>query len=644
MVVQPKDAEYPHVPTPKELELSRRLVDLQQEKDQREQKLIDQIDDLEAQVHKLHERIHDLSQSLQATKREQMHRQQQAAEEERSVWRAKVDALQLELDQEKHDKDAQRKWQRKFSISASPADHRPNQRASTRGVGATPAASGVDPADDVFAKFAQSIALLPASSAGRAAQAGVLPFLAHLLSEDLGDLVTGSVLLALVHLAIHEKPRRPALRRRVLTAPPLSPLSEAAAGVQLRPARVNVKHEIVKAGAAAPLVHILERGTNPRVVVEAARLCAALASYVPNKRVLAAKNAVKHLTRLLTPSLPDALSAAESVEQQPDATLIDRLPLPGDDETQQAALSALVNLAYDSEILRSQIVNFGFLPTAVRFVHESANLRVRCEAAKLVGNLAYNHVVNQSAAMTCESDVALATCLSAETLHRCPELVRASAIGVANLAFTSVNQLAIGYGDATTGLLQLAVDATSPSVLEAVLSALTCLCHQNPLNKSRVAAQNGLQVLLYVLAQSKRYGHDESTLLCKKATSAELLEASASAVCALIPLSSERAAMLADSHESKLETNRVALSALERAKHLLSQQQVSPTSTIPSWLTLGIETLTAYAAGGASSPNSILEAGDDAGTEGGEFREHSYFSLESLTDIAPDEFCPHLYD
>ncbi|TYZ62587.1 hypothetical protein PybrP1_009850 [[Pythium] brassicae (nom. inval.)] len=599
MAVQPKNAKYPHVPTPKELELSRQPVDLQQEKDQREQKLIDQIDDLEAQVHQLHERIHDLSQSLQATKREQMHRQQQAVEEERGVWRAK----------EKHGKDAQRKWQRKFSISASPAGRRPNQRASTR-------------------------------------EAGVLPFLARLLSEDLSDLVTGSVLLALVHLAIHEKPRRAALRRRVLAASSSSPLSEAAAGAQLRPASVNVKHEIVKAGAAAPLVHILEHGTNPRVVVEAARLCAALASYVPNKRVLAAKNAVKHLTRLLTPSLPDALSAAEGEEQQPDATLIDRLPLPGDDETQQAALSALVNLAYDTgtSTHAQSIVNFGFLPTAVRFMHESANLRVRCEAAKLVENLAYNHVVNQSAAMTCEGEVALAKYFFAETLHRCPELVRASAIGVANLAFTSVNQLAIGYGDATTGLLQLAVDATSPSVLEAVLSALTCLCHQNPLNKSRVAAQNGLQVLLYVLAQSKRYEHDESALLCKKATSAELLEASASAVCALIPLPTERAAMLADSRESKLETNRVALSALERAKHLLSQQQVLSTSTIPSWLTLGIETVTAYAAGGASSPNSILEASDDAGTDGDEFREHSYFSLESLTDIAPDEFCPHLFD
>lgn len=43
---------YPHVPTPKELELSRQLVELQQDKDQREQKLFDQVKDLESQVHK----------------------------------------------------------------------------------------------------------------------------------------------------------------------------------------------------------------------------------------------------------------------------------------------------------------------------------------------------------------------------------------------------------------------------------------------------------------------------------------------------------------------------------------------------------------------------------------------------------------
>lgn len=185
----------------------------------------------------------------------------------------------------------------------------------------------------MVAKFAQSIALLPASSATRATTSGVLPFLVHLLTEDLGDVVSGSVLLAIVHLAIHEKPRRPPLRRRVLLSPSLSSRE-----------RVNVQDEIVKAGIAIPLVRLLERGTNPRVVVEAARLCAALATYVPNKRVLAAKNAVQCLTRLLTPSR----SCRPDDQEDPlDSTMIsDKPSLPGDDETQEAVLSALVNLAY----------------------------------------------------------------------------------------------------------------------------------------------------------------------------------------------------------------------------------------------------------------------------------------------------------
>lgn len=40
------------MPTPKELELSRQVVELQQEKDQLEHKLLSQIHDLEAQIHK----------------------------------------------------------------------------------------------------------------------------------------------------------------------------------------------------------------------------------------------------------------------------------------------------------------------------------------------------------------------------------------------------------------------------------------------------------------------------------------------------------------------------------------------------------------------------------------------------------------
>ncbi|TMW67631.1 hypothetical protein Poli38472_011251 [Pythium oligandrum] len=625
-VIEPKDAEYPHVPTPKEHELSRQVVDLQQEKDAIELKLMTQIKDLEAQIHKLQVRVQDLSQHLQATKREQIQSEQAAIEQERAIWRVRVEALQTELDQEKNDKEAQKKWRVKFT------------EADNNAV--------VDPVDDALARFAQSIALLPASAAPKATQAGVLPFLVHLLRENFSDVVTGSVLMALVHLAIYQKPQRPTRLRSVL-----APATEA----------ICVKEEIVKAGVAAPLAHILESVRNARVLVEGARLCAALSGDVPNKRVLAAKNIVRHLIQLLLPrsddgTPDDAMSTARR----------ETLPLPGPSELQHFGLSALVNLAYDSEILRSQIVNFDFIPIAVRYLRESPVLTVQAEAAKLLGNLAFNHVVNQSAILTAEGDAFLTRRLTATYMHQSADLVRASAVGVGNLAYTSVNQLSIGYGDATTFLLQLLVDATQPLVLEAAAIAICGLCHQNPLNKSRVAAQNGLQVLLYVIGRSQRYGHNEAVLIaalecfaivakpkparqqvmeldghlpicqfCKKSNSEPLLIAAGMAICALIPASTERSRWLADGKEYKLETQNVALSALERVKH---QVYATRTQATPSWLARGIAQLTSYAS--SKDPSGKVEEEE----EPTEFHERSYYSMESLTEIEPDELCPGFYD
>lgn len=309
-------------------------------------------------------RINDLSQHLQTTKREQIQAEQLAVEHERSVWKAKVDALQQELDQEKHDKEAQLKWQLKFvnsQLGSKPQAQLlglplPRRRSSETSV--TIALAAVDPSDDVFAKFAQNIALLPATCATKVTKAGVLPFLTHLLREDLGDLVTGSVLLALVHLAISEKPQRPPLHRRsMLLVTPDADSDQHSIENAASPLRLNVKDEIVKAGAASPLVLILERVKNPRVAVEAARLCAALASHTPNKRVLAAKNAVRFLTQLLVPRLPSAPQTdgnytgeeGEDDGEAIDSARMENLPLPGDDETQRSALSALVNLSYGKQ-------------------------------------------------------------------------------------------------------------------------------------------------------------------------------------------------------------------------------------------------------------------------------------------------------
>lgn len=317
----------------------------------------------------------------------------------------------------------------------------------------------------------------------------------------------------------------------------------------------------------------------------------------------------------------------------------------------------------DSEILRSQIVNYQFLPIAVRYLRESKSLAIQAESAKLIGNLACNHVVNQSAIMTAEGDAALSRCLTAKNMQLDPSLVHASAIGIANLAHTPVNQLSIGYGDAMTFLLQLLVDTTMASIVETCAIAITCLCHQNPLNKSRVAAQNGLQVLLYVISQSHRYDHDESALvaacecmsviarpkvnrqqvldldghlpilqLCRQATSLPLIESSAASLCALLPSAHDRVALLADGKESKMETRGAVLLALERAQHLLSEN-----GTVPLWLTTAIDTLRAF----AISSNVLKPIATDE--DENESYPHTWFALESLTEIAPDALCAQFY-
>lgn len=257
--------------------------------------------------------MNELSQSLKSTKREHIHLQQIAIEAERLEWRAKIEVLQQRLNQEKHDKEAQKKWQEKFVIKSADQNY-----------------AGISATDDAFGRFAQSLALLPASEAPKVTKAGALPFLAHLLRENLSDLVTGSVLLALTHLAIHEGPKK-LLRHRPPTA------SEV---VNVVAVSLNVNEEIIKAGVSAPLVHVLEHNRNPRVLSEASRLCAALSTHLPNKRVLASKNIVRHLLGLLVPS-PHSTNGAKL-----ETARSEYLPLKGDHDVQHNALSALVNLSH----------------------------------------------------------------------------------------------------------------------------------------------------------------------------------------------------------------------------------------------------------------------------------------------------------
>lgn len=277
---------------------------------------------------------------LQSTKRDQIRALQTAIEEERALWKLKLSDLQAELDQEKNDKVAQRSWAQQFmerhEHSATESQLSLPSRHNT--------VMGLDPTDDVFARFAQSVALLPAHQAPRVVRAGVLSFLVHLLAVASApstrcDVITGSALIALVHLAIHKPPTRPPLRAVTNHADHTS----KNAGLPL------IAEEIVKAGVVDPLACLLRESSNPRVLSEAARLCAALGVFVPNKRVLAARNVVRLLIERLTPEAQtrNCLNTNEYLDHCGDEDSNDlylKHPLPSDSSVQQNMLSALVNL------------------------------------------------------------------------------------------------------------------------------------------------------------------------------------------------------------------------------------------------------------------------------------------------------------
>jgi hypothetical protein len=302
---------------------------------------------------------------------------------------------------------------------------------------------------------------------------------------------------------------------------------------------------------------------------------------------------------------------------------------------------------------------------------------VQAEAAKLLGNLAFNHVVNQSAILTAEADAWLTKRLTAESLAKSRGLVRACAVGVGNLAYTSVSQLSIGYGDAMTLLLQLLVDSTDPLVLEAAAVALSGMCHQSPLNKGRAMAQNALQVLLYVISRSHRYNGDHDVLvaalecfcvlarakpararvleldghlplcqLCQNSKSLSLLVASAMAVAVLIPTPLEHRVLRNDGKEGKLEIGGLGLSSLKRVRHTVYGKDKNPhDEMIPLWLDKAIARLSSYATSSGGTPSEtggIASALDEEDIV--EFHERSYYSIESLTEIEPDELCPQFYD
>ncbi|KAL7681437.1 putative armadillo-like helical protein [Plasmopara halstedii] len=659
--LEPEEAEYPLVPTPKELELSQQLVELQKEKDHHETRALARICDLESQIHK-YARIHDLALMLENTKRSQLLTQQAAVEEERMHWKAIVQNLQLDLDREKNDKEAQKKWHERF---LSPV-------TVSQDIFAVSASKIQSPGNGlekrVFAHFAQSLALLPASQAPYVVKAGILPFLVHLLQEQMGDVVIGSVLIAFVHLAIY------------------GVKSQSCQHTSLS-REIDVREQIVKAGVGAPLVEILEHSQNARILVEASRLCAALATFAPNKRALASKNVVRFLIQHLVPCiLSRSQEMCDNDNEERSTVKLDTLSFPWDPNVQHSMLIALVNLSHGCENLRAQIAaSPTFVSIVVHYLKQSPDVNVQIEAAKLLGNMAYNNAVNQSILMAADTATALSTCLTAVNLQRSSQLVRAGAIGLANLAYTSTNQLIIGNSDTSTLLLQLLVDAVKiPTVIEGASIALACLCHQNPSNKARVAAQNGLQVLLYALqatlnlAENDVEGSHDAALialcesfaiivhsrvnrqhateldghvilcnLCSSAKNLMLVKASAHAICAMVPPPNERNALIADNRESEMETKSITLETLERARYILKQE--AQRVLVPNedentamggrlrWLTRTIDTLVSY-----RTP-SVLSSQYMEGDNVAEFCDRSSLLLESFSSVLPDELCPQFF-
>ncbi|KAF0707441.1 hypothetical protein AaE_013605 [Aphanomyces astaci] len=231
------------------------LLGLQADRDVIEKRYEDRIVDLEAQVQAAHMREAELLAREQRSHVEQIQLQHAAVLAERAVWTLSLESLTTQLAKLSHDQETQKQWHERFRLHAcSPSIH--------------------PLADDVFARFGQSIALLPTTESPHVVRAGCLDFLACILRETTTDAVLGPVLIGLLHVSIYVPPGG--------SSP--SPL----------------RHEIVKAGTLPPLVRICDVVTNPAILTEAARLLASLASTPLNKTAMAAKHAVRAMAKLLT--------------------------------------------------------------------------------------------------------------------------------------------------------------------------------------------------------------------------------------------------------------------------------------------------------------------------------------------------------
>ncbi|RHZ02233.1 hypothetical protein DYB37_006076 [Aphanomyces astaci] len=411
-----------------------------------------------------------------------------------------------------------------------------------------------------------------------------------------------------------------------------------------------LRHEIVKAGTLPPLVRICDVVTNPAILTEAARLLASLASTPLNKTAMAAKHAVRAMAKLLTTYETNAVMYKSVL---------------------QFALVALSNLTHD--VLRTQVAQSGVVPCIARLLADVPDISVRIAAAHTLANIGFAGTTNQGAVFMAQGDMELikqlgATAKALQTpvtmsipltsppatsqppvLGRSSEshLLQHCARGLANLASTKVNQISIGYSDALPIMLQQMVDSNDAPVL----TAYGFLCHQCKVNKVRVAGQNGLAVLLYVVATAERFhhnpdvlsatclaiasvvamdanlriledmdGHDVLLALCMSTMNVRVLDASGRAIAAMAPTLEYKHNVWQQGKPFKVQDSG-GLAALERVAAL--QMALALASGQPHDVT---------------NPKS-----DEADSVWDEVFARDAVAVEALVPIAPDALCSTFY-
>ncbi|KAH9142826.1 hypothetical protein AeRB84_013124 [Aphanomyces euteiches] len=596
---------YSNVPTPHEVDLSNQLLALQADRDVIEKRFEERILDLERQLREAAQREEEILAREQKIHLEQVQAQNDAILAERALWAAKLEEVSAQLALEMHNKETEKKWHDRFhQYACSPSIH--------------------PLADEVFARFGQTIALLPSSEAPHVVRAGVLDFLANVLRETTTDAVLGPVLIGLRHLSLYQG---------------ASPL----------------RSEIVKAGALPPLVRICEVMTNPAILAEAARLMASLASCPLNKTAMAAKHAVRAMAHILTTYETQSEKYASAIE---------------------AALQAMANLVHGSDTLRNQAANSGVVPCITRLLSDVDMIQVRLAAATALANIGFAGLSNQTAVVMAQGDMELTTQLGrAKNNHNyvsAAALLQWCALGLGNLAATSVTQISIGYTDAIPLMLQLLVDASNPELLEACGLAIGSLCYQCKVNKVRVASQNGIQVLLYVLSTPQRYGAHSRVLsaaclalatvistdgnlrlledldghipvldLCMTSEDPQVLLASSMAVAAQIPTLEYKFRTMRQGKPFKVQ-EAGGIAALERVA-LVTQIK-------PSWLQqrldiLGMsiqamsKTMEAVVVVDETNPKS-----DEQESVWNEVMARQQLIVEALVEIHPDELCTRFHE